>query len=313
MIGIYKITNKINNKKYIGQSLNLEKRIKAHKTFLEKNIHGNSHLQASFNKYGKDNFCFEIIEECTLDELNDKEIYWIDFYKSHDPLFGYNKTFGGDSELPTEETKKKMSESAKGKIISKEQRLKISKSLSGKNHPNWGKHLSKETREKIANANRRRVYKLHSEETKRKMSDAHKGKPTWNKGIKGCFSEETLRKLSEAAQRNKENNTYWKGKKQPSDMIKKRSESLKDHAVTDETRRKISESQKGEKSKRYGVSPTNKIVFSNDDLIDIFTRLISKERIENIAKDYNCSCSTIKNRKKDNIELYNSLETTNRF
>lgn len=89
--GIYKITNLINNKCYIGQSRNIESRIKKHFSNLEKNIHHSQHLQEDFNKYGKENFSIEILET-----INDLYLLLIveDFYikKFHAYGCGYNMT-----------------------------------------------------------------------------------------------------------------------------------------------------------------------------------------------------------------------------
>ena len=60
-IGIYLIRNKINNKVYVGQSVNIKARWSNHKRELEKGIHSNDHLQKSYNKYGKINFEFKVI------------------------------------------------------------------------------------------------------------------------------------------------------------------------------------------------------------------------------------------------------------
>lgn len=91
--GIYKITNKVNGKIYIGQSSNLIGRWVKHKNFLKNDNHHNRHLQAAWNKYGEDNFIFEVIEECDIDELDDKENYWINYYDSYHN--GYNLDYGG--------------------------------------------------------------------------------------------------------------------------------------------------------------------------------------------------------------------------
>ena len=93
MIGIYKITNKINNKCYIGQSIHIERRFyeHQHETYWDnKKI-----LYQAFRKYGLENFSFEIIEECKPEELNLKEQYWINFYHSYPD--GYNMTSGGET------------------------------------------------------------------------------------------------------------------------------------------------------------------------------------------------------------------------
>jgi len=88
--GIYKIINNVNNKLYIGSSINIKSRFSKHKSLLKNNKHDNDYLQNSFNKYGMDNFSFEIIEFCEISELIEKENYYINFYKSNDLNLGYN-------------------------------------------------------------------------------------------------------------------------------------------------------------------------------------------------------------------------------
>lgn len=88
--GIYKITNIVNNKCYIGSSINIESRKYKHFWMLSKNTHDNLYLQNSFNKHGYGNFVFDVIEECSERELIDKENYYIKEYKSNDLLFGFN-------------------------------------------------------------------------------------------------------------------------------------------------------------------------------------------------------------------------------
>lgn len=96
MIGIYKITNRQNNKAYIGQSINIEKRWAAHKSQIYKTKQQDSPLYRAFIKYGIDNFSFEVIEECCKEELNDRERYWIAEFNSNGRL-GYNQTEGGNA------------------------------------------------------------------------------------------------------------------------------------------------------------------------------------------------------------------------
>lgn len=104
MVGIYCITNLINGKKYIGQSINIEHRWKEHKqnAFNPNREEYNKPLYQAIRKYGLDKFSFEIIEECPLEELNEKEIYWINFYQTF-PLNtgkGYNLHPGGEGNYP---------------------------------------------------------------------------------------------------------------------------------------------------------------------------------------------------------------------
>ena len=92
-VGIYKITNLCNEKCYIGQSRNVYKRWSNHKRVAqdEREKGYNYPLYAAFRKYGLHNFKFEIIEECSSEELDNKEIYWIDYFKPE-----YNQTEGGE-------------------------------------------------------------------------------------------------------------------------------------------------------------------------------------------------------------------------
>ena len=113
---IYKITNLINNKCYIGQTTkSIEERWNRHKrdAFNKEKYNYEYPLYRAFRKYGIENFSFEIIEKCKISELNEKEIYWIKYYNSagHN---GYNQTLGGDGtrilELDEQEVIKKYEE-----------------------------------------------------------------------------------------------------------------------------------------------------------------------------------------------------------
>ncbi len=91
MIGIYKITNLVNNKVYIGSSKNIENRFYNHKIKLKKNKHINKHLQSAFNKYSIINFKFEILRECSIGILRRAEQFYINKYQSINNKYGYNK------------------------------------------------------------------------------------------------------------------------------------------------------------------------------------------------------------------------------
>ena len=101
MTGIYKIENLINGKKYIGQSINIYERWNDHKRTNERTSSKQKQtypLYLAFKKYGIENFSFEIIEECSVDELDEKEKYWIKYYHSYiydSQSNGYNLTLGG--------------------------------------------------------------------------------------------------------------------------------------------------------------------------------------------------------------------------
>ena len=104
--GIYKITNLINGKCYIGQSRNIQNRWRRHRS---SNDEYSIHL--AFRKYGLENFKFEIIEECSVDKLNDREKYWINFYDSYEN--GYNETLGGTSTAGMSLTREQVEEITK--------------------------------------------------------------------------------------------------------------------------------------------------------------------------------------------------------
>lgn len=102
--GIYRIQNKINGKIYIGKSVDIKRRWSSHIT--DSNVDDerwNSNyrgvktpIHAAIRKYGKENFVFEILEECNKEELNDKEKYWIKTLNATNKENGYNITLGGD-------------------------------------------------------------------------------------------------------------------------------------------------------------------------------------------------------------------------
>lgn len=95
-IGIYCIENLLDHKKYIGQSVNLKKRLSKHLYELKNNRHFNDHLQQAWNKYGEENFKIFILDYCEKDELDKKEIYYIDLYNTMNRDYGYNKDSGGN-------------------------------------------------------------------------------------------------------------------------------------------------------------------------------------------------------------------------
>ena len=93
MIGIYKITNKINKKCYIGQSVDVYKRWNDHcKCGLGIDTPPGNKLYKAMQEYGLDKFTFELLTECNQTELNEKEKYFIELYQAD--TFGYNSTGG---------------------------------------------------------------------------------------------------------------------------------------------------------------------------------------------------------------------------
>lgn len=101
--GIYKIENLINHKIYIGQSIEIERRLQKHKT-----IKDDLYIHRAIQKYGVKNFSFDIIQKCSQKQLDEKQIYWIQYYNSLIPN-GYNMIPGGSNGAGL----------AKGKIVQK--------------------------------------------------------------------------------------------------------------------------------------------------------------------------------------------------
>ena len=97
MTGIYLFINKVNNKKYVGQSVDISRRYYQHSINSYNSNHKeyNSYFYRAIRKHGFNNFSFEILEECNLEELDNREKYWIEYYQSNIEEKGYNLTIGG--------------------------------------------------------------------------------------------------------------------------------------------------------------------------------------------------------------------------
>jgi len=149
LCGIYKITNILNGKMYVGSSVNINKRWIKHRWELNKGRHGNEYLQRAWNQYGAENFIFEIIEETTLENIISREQYWLDSLNVCDNKVGYNLAkcaeASGRGLIRTEETRENMSEAQKGKKHSEEHKKKISEARKG--HRNATKLTEEQVRE----------------------------------------------------------------------------------------------------------------------------------------------------------------------
>lgn len=175
MIGIYCIENKINGKKYIGQSWDIEHRCRRY----GRNSH-NEHIERSIRKYGKDNFKIECIREISNSPLTQIfldifESKYIKKYDTMNPNKGYNKRDGGAIGRMSEETKKRISKTMKGKPS-----LLIG---------------YKQTKEHIENSRNSNIGRVPSEETKKKISLKLKGRVSPMKGRKQ--SEQHIRQRTE--------------------------------------------------------------------------------------------------------------------
>lgn len=99
MIGIYKIENLINHKCYIGQAVDVNRRWRKHReTYNEPKFPQYEYpLYRAMRKYGFENFSFEVLEECSREELNEKEKFYVEKYNAF--FNGYNQTLGGDGSI----------------------------------------------------------------------------------------------------------------------------------------------------------------------------------------------------------------------
>jgi group I intron endonuclease len=185
---IYITKNKINGKKYIGKDLKND----------PKYLGSGVHLKRAILKYGVDNFIKEIIEYCdNIEQLNEKEKYWIDFFDATKSNDFYNIAKGGEGgntisgfdENELIEYKKKISESSKNR-----------------------KH-KESSKKKISNARKNMIC---SDETKKRISESlkgkNKGKIPWNKGKKGLYNFTSEQKIKMSEKRSGDKNPSF-GKK----------------------------------------------------------------------------------------------------
>lgn len=179
--GIYRITCTVNGRFYIGSAVNLSLRCKDHFGTLRRNSHKNPKLQNAFNKYGADAFIFEVLELVLPAFLTAREQYWFAHLRPFGKR-GYNIAPTAGSNLgmkaspetlakltgksPSPETRKKLSDAARGRVVSDETRAKMRAA-------NRGRSVSEATREKLRMAN---LGKKQSEETKHKRATSQTGK-----------------------------------------------------------------------------------------------------------------------------------------
>ena len=157
--GIYALVNDETGKVYVGRSIDLDKRKRTHFWALRNGQHPNSHLQRAWN--GGARFSFQILEECSPDVCNEREVFWIERL---DALrHGYNQCEGGQATTGyhfTEEQKNHISEALKGTRRSRDAVERGKETLR--------RHLEEDP--------------VFAAEYRRKLSEGSKGRPSWNKG-----------------------------------------------------------------------------------------------------------------------------------
>ena len=263
------IKNNENNKSYIGQSIDIKNRWMRHKSELNNNNHINNHLQFAWNKYGEDCFSFIILEECPIESLDEREIFYIEKFNSRNEEIGYNIALGGNqisqdervSNAISKAQKNNFSDPIKGKVL----REKLSLVTKGKrlscSHINKLKDInskrirSAEERAKLSNS-----LKGHyvSENTKKKIGNKARerniGRHWFNNGEVECFTYECPE-------------GFKIGRLPFSEECKSKiSKSSKNKKNSEECKSKISKSKIGNKNPMFGIPNPNKgkIIINNN-------------------------------------------------
>lgn len=242
---IYKTTNLANGKIYIGKDKNNNPAY----------LGSGKILHLAFQKYGIENFNKEILEECeTLEDLNEREKYWIGFYNSTDRKIGYNIELGGNggntiSKHPNkDEIRSKHSEwmkqnnPARGGKKTEDEIERWKESFIGKyrdeNNPNFGSKRTESSKDKMSKTRKKWWNNLSDgerEDISKKISEANKGKEGYWKGKNNDVHSEWMKQ-----------NNPMKGKTHTDDIKQRISEANK-KPKSEETKRKLSEANKGKK------------------------------------------------------------------
>ena len=185
---IYKVTNKINGKIYVGQTVgDLNRRRSAHLSSVKTDKY-DIYFYKAIKKYGKENFDWVILEKCnTIKELNEKEEYWIKELNTTAPD-GYNLKSGGNNSTHHKESIKKMKKVKEGKYIGEKN------PFYGKKHTDESIKKMKENRLDTKGENNPMYGKKHTKKSLKKMKELKIGE---NNPFYGKFhTEETLKKMS---------------------------------------------------------------------------------------------------------------------
>ena len=140
---VYKITNRVTDKFYVGSTCNFKRRMSEHFGKLRRNTHHSKEMQEDYNTYGRDSFYVEVLEEGENTVLRDREQYYIDKFNPVEN--GYNQSTSAYAN-------------------------NVPHPMYGENNPFYGKHHTEETKAKLRNNGKMHIGTKHSEETKKKMS-----------------------------------------------------------------------------------------------------------------------------------------------
>lgn len=241
--GIYCITNIENDRFYIGSSIDLEQRRSNHFSNLKKGKHHSYKIQKDYNIFGKDAFVYDVLEVCEKikEVLITREQFYLDFY---DPY--YNVLKKADSSMGskrTDEYKKKMSDMFKGKKWTEEAKAKYSKTMSGRKWSSSKRESMKGKSNFIGKDNNginNGFYgKKHTDEVKKKISYLRKNNLVLNEN-----SRNNMLKYSKKMNGFKGEFNPMYGKRHSKETLDKIRFSRIGKSLSEETKRKISESNK---------------------------------------------------------------------
>lgn len=177
--GVYCIENIYNGKMYIGSSFNAHQRIMAHFSLLRNNKSHNNHLQASYNKYGRDAFVGYVVEFCEKNIVKDREQFWIDNTNCIANGFNKSSTVIDNS----------------GWNHSEELKAKLSKERTGSGNPQYGKKMSTEQVEEIRKRGTGRKHKKQSKDLMIKHRANHKKFYVGSKSGKAILNERKVYRI----------------------------------------------------------------------------------------------------------------------
>jgi group I intron endonuclease len=267
---IYKTTNLLNGKIYIGQHIDKSKKI-------DNYLGSGTILQLAIKKYGENNFRKEILEYCEYsDKLNSREVFWISEYKSTNLDIGYNLTDGGDKYLMTDEIKNKISNTIKERGTSK-----------GKNNPMYGVEFTDERKEKYIKT-RKENYHNHKYKTKEyrdKISKITTGEnnPNYNNKWSKDKKEKISKYLKDNGVHSGEKNSSFGKYGKYSHGYKPIPKNIGDNILYDYKNNFINISKL---SKKYDISELRITNFILDNGLKIKRIFFSDENIEKIKVMY---------------------------
>lgn len=206
--GIYAILNTLNDKIYIGSAVRIQYRWKNHRIALQYNKHSNRYLQSAYNEhiYSTNPFIFTILEYCEVDKLIEREQYYIDLLKSSNREFGYNLSPNAGSCIGvkhSEQTLELWSKQRKGKKRSDEAKASIK---AGWKQRRERGPVSEETRRKLSESHK--GYK-HPEEVKIKMGQSRQNNSNAKGSVRSQAHIDALTNGRRKAAKRKEKELLW--------------------------------------------------------------------------------------------------------